>query len=352
MNPLTWLKTSFCSGFFAILCCSNVNAGYLDDGYLLKASVLGPENVALVINDADLTSIKLGEYYRVARGIPAKNIVHVRIPHTASKLTVAEFKHLKFQIDLQLHSTEQVLLLAWTAPYAVACNSITAALTFGYDAEQCKNTCAPGKLSPYFDSSSNSPLNDHGIRLAMLLPSDFFPRAKSVVDKGVQSAAGVFRAHAYYLTTSDFNRSSRARFFPPNGFEIPRSGLSVMNLHADKLTGARDIMIYQTGLARVSDLNTLNFMPGALADHLTSSGGDLYGKGQMSVLHWLDAGATASYGTVSEPCNYWQKFPNPTLLLKWYSQGATAVEAYWKSVAWPAQGLLVGEPLAAPYKAH
>jgi uncharacterized protein (TIGR03790 family) len=111
-------------------------------------------------------------------------------------------------------------------------------------------------------------------------------------------------------------------------------------------------MIYQTGLARVSDLNTLNFMPGALADHLTSSGGDLYGKGQMSVLHWLDAGATASYGTVSEPCNYWQKFPNPTLLLKWYSQGATAVEAYWKSVAWPGQGLLVGEPLAAPYKAH
>jgi hypothetical protein len=29
--------------------------------------------------------------------------------------------------------------------------------------------------------------------------------------------------------------------------------------------------------------------------------------------------------------------------------GATAIEAYWKSVAWPAQGLFVGEPLAAPY---
>jgi uncharacterized protein (TIGR03790 family) len=90
-------------------------------------------------------------------------------------------------------------------------------------------------------------------------------------------------------------------------------------------------------------------LPGALADHLTSFGGDLTGKGQMSALRWLDAGATASYGTVSEPCNYWQKFPNPTVLLKWYVNGATAIEAYWKSVAWPAQGVFVGEPLAAPY---
>ncbi|HEU4845882.1 MAG TPA: TIGR03790 family protein, partial [Burkholderiaceae bacterium] len=32
--------------------------------------------------------------------------------------------------------------------------------------------------------------------------------------------------------------------------------------------------------------------------------------------------------------------------------GATAIEAYWRSVAWPAQGLFIGEPLAAPYRQH
>ena len=26
-----------------------------------------------------------------------------------------------------------------------------------------------------------------------------------------------------------------------------------------------------------------------------------------------------------------------------------ALEAYWRSVAWPAQGVFVGEPLAAPF---
>jgi len=32
-----------------------------------------------------------------------------------------------------------------------------------------------------------------------------------------------------------------------------------------------------------------------------------------------------------------------------YLQGATAIEAYWRSVAWPQQSLFVGEPLAAPF---
>ena len=69
----------------------------------------------------------------------------------------------------------------------------------------------------------------------------------------------------------------------------------------------------------------------------------------MSVLDWLESGATASYGTVSEPCNHLQKFPHPQVLLLNYVQGATALEAYWRSVAWPTLGVFVGEPLAAPF---
>ncbi|MDP1523605.1 MAG: TIGR03790 family protein [Methylotenera sp.] len=341
-------KTGFLALLFTLLL-SNVIAAGFDNGPSSKKSVLGPENVALVINDADANSVKVGEYYRVSRGIPTKNIVHVRIPDAPRKLSLSEFTRLKWEIETQLNPDEQIILLAWTAPYAVECNSITSALTFGYDADQCKNTCAPGKPSPYFNSASKKPFDDYGIRLAMLLPTDSVSNAKTLIDRGVQSDAGVFRSTAYYLTTSDTARNSRAQFFPPTGLSIPSSGMAVLNLKSDKLIGARDVMIYQTGLAWVDELDSLNFLPGALADHLTSVGGDLYGKGQMSVLRWLDAGATASYGTVSEPCNYWQKFPNPAVMLKWYVNGATAVEAYWKSVAWPAQGLFVGEPLAAPY---
>jgi uncharacterized protein (TIGR03790 family) len=83
---------------------------------------------------------------------------------------------------------------------------------------------------------------------------------------------------------------------------------------------------------------------------LTSVGGRLVpDNGQSTVLEWIDSGATASHGAVSEPCNHLQKFPHPQVLLLHYLQGATALEAYWKSVAWPQQSLFVGEPLAAPF---
>lgn len=69
----------------------------------------------------------------------------------------------------------------------------------------------------------------------------------------------------------------------------------------------------------------------------------------MSSLRWLEAGATGSYGTVIEPCNFTEKFPNPRLLMAYYLRGASLIEAYWKSVAWPGEGLFIGEPLAAPF---
>jgi hypothetical protein len=70
---------------------------------------------------------------------------------------------------------------------------------------------------------------------------------------------------------------------------------------------------------------------------------------QMSAMRWLEAGATGSFGTVIEPCNYLQKFPSPGLLIQQYLGGASLIESYWKSVAWPAEGLFIGEPLATPF---
>lgn len=70
----------------------------------------------------------------------------------------------------------------------------------------------------------------------------------------------------------------------------------------------------------------------------------------MSVLEWLEAGATASYGTVIEPCNFPGKFPNVPVAMRHYLDGETAIEAYWKSVLMPGQGLFVGDPLAAPFR--
>jgi uncharacterized protein (TIGR03790 family) len=316
---------------------------------LADSNALRASQLALVINDDDPLSVEIGEYYRSARDVPAQNVVHVRIPNRPRRLNAEQFRLLKEQIDARLTPQIQAVLMVWTAPYAVECNSITSAYTLGLDSALCQKPCGPAKPSPYFNAAGGPPFKEYGLRLSMLLPAESAAAAKALIGRGTASGFSMPTASAYYLTTSETPRNSRAPFFPKAG-QVAARKLTIKQIQADSIEGQGDIMIYQTGMARVAKLDTLRFLPGALADHLTSTGGDLLSDGQMSSLRWLDAGATASYGTVSEPCNYWQKFPQPTVLLQQYLQGNTAIEAYWKSVAWPAQGVFIGEPLAAPYR--
>ena len=306
---------------------------------------LQPAQLGLVVNDADPASVAIGEYYRQARGLDAQQVAHVRLPGAPRQLDAAAFAALKQEVDSQLGPGVRAVLFAWTAPYAVECNGLTAAYTLGFDAAQCRQPCAPGRKNPYFNSSQ---LPD-GMRLSMLLPATPETVARAVVDRGRVAGFSTPPAGAYFLQTSDKARNARARFFPPSA-TVPARRLQVHTLRQDVLEGAQDIILYQTGAVQVDKLETLRFLPGALADHLTSWGGDLLGTAQMSSLRWLEAGATASYGTVSEPCSHWQKFPHPQILLRHYLGGATAIEASWRSVAWPAQGVFIGEPLARPYQ--
>jgi hypothetical protein len=36
-------------------------------------------------------------------------------------------------------------------------------------------------------------------------------------------------------------------------------------------------------------------------------------------------------------------------MMHFYIKGNSLIEAYWKSVAWPGQGIFIGEPLAKPF---
>jgi len=160
---------------------------------------LQPAQLAIVINDAEPNSIEVGEYYRQAHAIPAANVVHVHIPNRPRKLSMDQFAQLKERIDGQLKPGIQAVLMVWSAPYAVECNSITSAYTLGYDAGQCMKTCNPGKASTYFNSNTGQPFSQLGMRLSMLLPIDYVEEAKAVVDRGTASGFAVPAASAYYL---------------------------------------------------------------------------------------------------------------------------------------------------------
>ncbi|HMH75989.1 MAG TPA: TIGR03790 family protein, partial [Candidatus Udaeobacter sp.] len=221
---------------------------------------------------------------------------------------------------------------------------------FGFDPAFCAEGCRPTRRSAYFNSPSRAPFADLALRPAMLLAGQSVAEGKALIDRGVAADATFPGGPAYLLSTSDRPRNTRAAGYAMLDAMKPR--VRVERLEADELRDRRDVLFYFTGLPAVAGLETLRFRPGAIADHLTSTGGELTGHAQMSVLRWLEAGATASYGTVAEPCNFTTKFPQPALAIARYTRGETVLEAYWKSVAMPGQGVFVGEPLAAPFRAR
>jgi uncharacterized protein (TIGR03790 family) len=306
-------------------------------------------NLAVIINSADPVSVATGEYYARQRQIPPSQVIRVELPVGSSELEVDDFTRIKAEVDALTPSHVQGFALAWTAPYRVGCMSITTAFAFGYDAAFCATGCRPTRLSPYFNSPSRYPELELHIRPAMLLAGRSFNDIKALIDRGVASDGTYPRGTAYLLTTSDKARSSRTALY--SRVQSVAAGLVNIEIKTEeRLINREDVMFYFIGAASVGGLDTLRFLPGAIADHLTSFGGQLTDSGQMSALRWLEVGATGSYGTVVEPCNFPQKFPYPAVVIGRYLRGESLLEAYWKSVAWPGQGVFIGEPLAAPYR--
>jgi uncharacterized protein (TIGR03790 family) len=308
-----------------------------------------PLDLAVVINTADPLSVAIGEYYARQRHVPASNVAHVHFGYHRSVMPAEEFTELKAAIDAQLPSAVQAYALTWTRPYRVDCMSITAAFAFGFDERFCASGCATTQLSPYFNSATSRPYDELHMRPAMSIAAVNFEQAKALIDRGVQADGSRPRGTAYLATSGDKARDVRAAQYR-DALMLVGNRIAAEVDPAGLIQNRNDVMFYFIGAAHVEGLDTDGFLPGAVGDHLTSYGGALTDGSQMSALRWLEAGATGSYGTVVEPCNFTAKFPNTGLMMRHYLAGETLIEAYWKSVAMPGQGLFIGEPLAAPYR--
>ena len=321
------------------------------DRVLLPTVGLRARDIAVVINDADPASVEVGRYYAKKRGIAADRVIHVRFTANQGVMSFGDFQRVQAVLDAKVGADVQAYALAWTLPFRVECMSVTTAFALGFDpGSYCPggDGCRPTKASPYYNSRSTAPFTDHKIRPAMLLAGDNVESAKRLIDRGLRSDETWPEGKAYLINTSDRGRNVRAE-----GYDRVRTVLGasypIEQVDGDALEGKSDVMFEFTGIALVPSIASSSFLDGAIADHLTSYGGVLTGFGQTSALEWLTAGATGSYGSTTEPCSFRAKFPDPGVVIAHYISGESLVEAYWKSVLMPGQGVFIGDPLARPY---
>ena len=301
--------------------------------------------------------------YQKARAIPEANMVRVTVPAASDVISASDFVGLKAAIDAQLPVRVQTTLVTWTQPSRVVgllgrCGmGLTSALAFDYSAARCGG-CTRTEASAYFDSDSTQPFAELNVRPSMMLGAATLEAAQALIQRGVAADGSAPSGTGYLLRTSDAARSRRftdylalpAAWGTAPGLALRYLDASGADSNPQTLSDQTDVLFYFTGLAKVGQLARNRFLPGAAADHLTSFAGLLPGANdQMPATDWLAADATASYGTVEEPCNYAEKFSPASVLIEHYLRGATLIEAYWKSVAWPGQSLFVGEPLARPW---
>lgn len=315
---------------------------------LRPSRALAESELAVIVNDNDRLSVKVADYYRQKRRIPDRQLLHVRLPPGRSVLSKTEFEEIRKQVEQQTPKQVQAYLLTWLQPFRVECMSITTAFAAGFDPAYCASGCQQTRGNAYYASEVDKPFDKYQLRPTMALSADDFEQAKAIIDRGVAADFSQPKGSAYLLKTHDQARSSRALAFPNIAKEMDPYW-PVHYLEQDFIAGRDDVMFYFTGLVKVPRIAENRYPPGAVADHLTSAGGVMSGSDQMNVMEWLKAGVTGSYGAVVEPCNFPAKFPNPGVLMYFYLRGSSLIEAYWKSVQQPGQGIFVGEPLAKPF---
>ena len=327
---------------------------------------LDARSLGLVINEADGASLEVGEAYGDLRGIPEENRVHVTLPVGETTISPEIFEDIHDQVHGALPDHVQAIAVAWTTPWRVGCMSITSALALGYDDGYCHHSaggeagCQGTTPVEMYLSPTRQPFADLGLRPAMLLAGESVDQVLELVNRSAAADRTAPQGAAYLVRTQDEARSIRWSQMLSAWLEweaVP--GLNVHYLDnsggqvgSDLISDAGDVLFYFTGLTHVDDLDTNTYLAGAVGDHLTSYGGQLTDSSQMSALRWLETGMSASYGTVVEPCNLVDKFPNVRFVLQHYTRGMSAVEAYWKSVKSPGEGVFIGDPLTNPWGRH
>jgi uncharacterized protein (TIGR03790 family) len=327
-------------------------------------------NVIVVVNQNSSHSLQLANDYCQRRGVPPQNLFRMT-GWTGGSINWQQGDFESYLLNplwamissRGLTNQAEIVLLSMDIPYRVFAgdsqNGTTSALFYGFKTNTAPPPGLPDTCSLPDDSANSYAYSELPFALAqpatastnsflaVMLTDTNLAQAESTLERGAASDSSFPPETVHLEKTSDSARNVRFILFDNAIQECRARGDNDVARTNSNSTAVSDALGLDTGLTAFS-LPTNAFVPGAVADNLTSFGGYiLENSGQTPLLAFLEAGACASYGTVVEPCNYTYKFPDPMVYF-YQHRGFCLAEAYYQSLANPYQGLMVGEPLSAP----
>lgn len=339
----------------------------------------GPENVLVVVNDADPESVEVGRYYVIRRDVPRHHFVHVRIEKPFTSF--AEYRErletpVREWIAANPKSHITTIVLSRGIPVEAPIRTKTAAnepirsvthllaqLAFEDDDPL---RFAEGQLSfslnPYHRSDraidpAEPAEEKRPLYLVTVLNAYTVADVRGMIDRSVASD-GAPPGGTVYLGKS---RAGDPRGMYNGAFEglatrWKEAGLAVEIVehaaNAVLLEGKKDVLWFQFGQAnwdpKFPALNS--YVPGAIVDNITSialtrTAFDPKDEGgQTKMTRFLAAGATAVHGCVREPTTgAWDR---EYLHATRYFEGYNLAESFFMGHPWfPWMNLISGDPL-------
>ena len=345
-----------------------------------SAWALGPHELLVLVNTNSMESVRVAEAFADARGVPQANLVPLGLPVdgdlTPHTLSPREFTDLIWTPATQAVAARGIgdHILAWVYSTAfpttisteppLSLQGITFVRNVLPKGEQVRKGQylsvlytgpSPGRalqrLSETFDVSARN-LDDRMPLPSMMLGytgarGNSEAEVMACIQRGVEADGTAPDGKVWIVTSSDVRSKAREWQWP--GAEAALAALDVATVRTTVFPeGARGVLGVTMG-ARSVNPESLSFRPGAMAEHFTSFAGAFGVPTQTKLSAWLRAGATSSSGTVAEPYALWPKFPSASFFVH-YARGCSMIESYFQSIASPLQILLVGEPLASPWK--
>jgi len=348
-------------------------------------SAQGVANVLLVVNDASQLSRDIGQYYIARRGVPPRNICHIRTAVTEEIARAQYDREIAGAIGACLtHNQliEQVLYIVTTGgvPLKIPGTkggpegmegdyaAVDSELTLLYsDLKHGKTHPIAGPaLNPFFGKREVKFTHpEFPMYLVTRLAAYDLEGVKAIIDRGLHAA-------------------NQGKFVIDMKSPGPQEGDSWLHQAANLLPKDRVIVddsekvIYdQTGVIGYAgwgsnDKNRhrrflgFHWLPGAIATEFVSTNGRTFqrppdgwnisdwksqklwfaGSPQTLTADYLLEGATAATGHVDEP--YLAMTPHPEYLLPAYYSGRNLAESYYMSIralSW--QNIVIGDPLCS-----